>query len=52
MTTRTITLRQLCLQNDEDWQKESETPVEYEFRNGQKVFRGRYKRRGAYAPEE
>jgi hypothetical protein len=43
---RQRTLRQLCIQVDEDFMRESENPVEYEF--SKRTFRGRYKQRGAY----
>jgi hypothetical protein len=46
---RQRTLRQLCIQVDEDFMRESENPEEYKFTG--RTFRGRYKQRGAYTDE-
>lgn len=60
--TRQIAWRDLCLQADPDFARNSRIVVEYEFtmsrfggddrihRNGRRIFEGDYKNRGAYVP--
>lgn len=61
-TTREIAWRDLCLQADPDFARDSRIVVEYEFsvgrrlgderihRNGRRIFEGDTKKRGPYQP--
>lgn len=45
---RQKTWRQLVVEADPDFVQESENPISYEFANGKRKFRERYKQRGPY----
>lgn len=51
MATTKTTLLQEVQKADPKHNQESLRPTEYEFSNG-RVFKGYYKQRGAYEPEE
>lgn len=39
VTTRTRTLRQMCIEADPEFYPEGRRPIAYEFHNGRRVFR-------------